>query len=139
MSNLLRARLGLERSDVTLELLQVSFPLRITWSAAHQRSDDVSPQGQLLQCIGEPSLPLTDQRQFAVAHSKITLPHRVAGIGGGEPLSDGEAVAVGLERLVKLALRLEHVADIAVRDRQIVLVLLGWAAASRSAMARLSR
>ena len=36
-------------------------------------------------------------------------------IGGGEALADGEAVAVGLERLVELALRHQHVADLVVR------------------------
>ena len=38
-----------------------------------------------------------------------------------QPLSDGEAVAVGLERAGKVALRHLHVADLAVRHRQIAL------------------
>ena len=37
--------------------------------------------------------------------------------------ANGEAVAVGLERLVELALRHQHVADLVVGDRQIALPL----------------
>src|SRR6202035_1713382 len=54
---------------------------------------------------------------------QIALPLRIAAIGGGEALADGEAVAVRLERLVELALRHQHVADLDVRDRQIALPL----------------
>ena len=45
----------------------------------------------------------------------------VVGTEGNEALSDGEAVAIGPKRLVELALRLKHVADVAVGDRQIAL------------------
>ena len=48
---------------------------------------------------------------------------RVAGIGCSELLSDSKAVAVGLERVIELALRCKHVAEPEVRDRQIVLRL----------------
>ena len=48
-------------------------------------------------------------------------PLRIATIGSGKALADGEAVAVGRERLVELALRHQHVADPVVRDRQIAL------------------
>ena len=58
-----------------------------------------------------------------VGDRQIALPLRVAGVGGGETLSDGKAVAVRLERLVELALRHQHVADILVGDRQIALPL----------------
>ena len=40
-----------------------------------------------------------------------------------QALGDGEAVAVGLERLVELALRHQHVADLVVGDRQNALPL----------------
>ena len=41
----------------------------------------------------------------------MALPPAIAAIGGGEALGDGEAIAVGLERLLELALRHKHVAD----------------------------
>jgi hypothetical protein len=39
---------------------------------------------------------------------QIALPLRVAGIGGGQALADREAVLVGLERVVELALRYQR-------------------------------
>ena len=49
------------------------------------------------------------------------LPAGVAGIGLRQPLGDGEAVAIGLQRSRKVALRHLHVADLVVRHRQIAL------------------
>src|SRR5208282_4139684 len=49
------------------------------------------------------------------------LPARIAGIGLGEALPDGERGAVGLEAPRQIALFHEHVADPTLRDRQIAL------------------
>ena len=52
---------------------------------------------------------------------QIALPSGVAGVGLGQPLGDGEAVAVGFQRARRVALRHQHVADLVVRHRQIAL------------------
>ena len=49
------------------------------------------------------------------------LPAGIAGIGVRQPLYDGEAVAVGLKRAGKVALRHQRVADFHVRNREIEL------------------
>ena len=97
----MRARFALETENLLLEPGQVSFPLRITRSDGHKCSPDVSPQGELLQGIGDPALPFIGPRQFDVADSEIALPLRVAAVRGGEPLGDCKAVAVGRQRLIK--------------------------------------
>ena len=45
---------------------------------------------------------------LGIADCKVALPAGVAEIGLRQPLSDGEAVAVGLERAGKVALRHLH-------------------------------
>src|SRR5262249_3970185 len=57
----------------------------------------------------------------ADAELEVILPLYVVGIGRGEALYNGEGVAIGLERLLELALRLQHVAKPVIRDRQITL------------------
>jgi putative ABC transport system substrate-binding protein len=44
----------------------------------------------------------------------LTVPHGIDAIGGGKPVGDGEALAVGLQRPVELALRHQHVTDLEV-------------------------
>ena len=51
----------------------------------------------------------------------MALPAGVAGIGLCQPLTDGEAVAIGLERAGKVALRHLHVANFLVRHRHLAL------------------
>ncbi len=41
---------------------------------------------------------------------QIALPLGIAGIGLGEALGDGQAVAIGFQRLGQFALCLEHIA-----------------------------
>src|SRR5262249_22793261 len=58
---------------------------------------------------------------WRIAHGQIALRAGMAGVGRGQALSDGEAVAVGLQRLAQIALRHQHVADPVVGPRQIAL------------------
>ena len=60
--------------------------------------------------IGLVSGLLKYKPDLLVGHRQIALPAGVAGIGPGEPLGDGEAVLVGLQRLRQVALRHQHVA-----------------------------
>src|SRR4051794_7562281 len=53
-----------------------------------------------------------------MADGKVALPLRIARIGGGQALPNGEAVAIDVERLLGLALRHEHVANSLVGCRQ---------------------
>ena len=78
---------------------------------------------------------------FVDTESNGALPLWIAAIGGGKPLDDGEAVAVSLECLIELTLRLQHVADLVVGQRQVALParIAASAAASRSRMASPSR
>jgi hypothetical protein len=52
-----------------------------------------------------------------VTDAKIKLPLGVARIGFRQPLCNGEAIAVGLERAGEIALRDLHVADLVVGHR----------------------
>ena len=54
---------------------------------------------------------------------QFTLPVGVGRVGLGQALCDGEAVLVGGQRLLELALRHQHVADLFVGDREIALPL----------------
>ena len=65
--------------------------------------------------------PVSEPTNLADAVLQIALPAGIARVGLGQALSDGEAVAVGLQRLAQLALRHQHVADIVVGGRQIAL------------------
>jgi hypothetical protein len=65
-------------------------------------------------------LPLEQQGQLRVANGEVALPLRIAGIACGEALTDVKGVAIGLERIVELALIRQYVADLLVRDRQVV-------------------
>ena len=49
------------------------------------------------------------------------LPAGIAGVGLGQAVADGEAVAVGFQRLGEIALRHLHVADLLVGDGEIAL------------------
>jgi hypothetical protein len=64
---------------------------------------------------------------------------RVAAIGGGEALSDCEAVLVGLKRVAVPALRHQDVADFSARDHQAELPLRVAAIGSGEALAEVGR
>jgi hypothetical protein len=55
-------------------------------------------------------------RQLDEAHDQVALPLAVAGVPGGQRFADGEALAVGGERPLAVALGAEHVADPVVAD-----------------------
>ena len=57
-----------------------------------------------------------------MADSEIALPLRIAAISLGQPLCNGEAVAVGLQRRCQIALRYQHVADLVISNRQVSLI-----------------
>ena len=76
-----------------------------------QALHDLKPSAQ----IGESRREVT-LSYFNISHSpkgdvNVALPLRIAAIRGGQALGGGEAVAVGPQRLLELALRYQHVAD----------------------------
>jgi hypothetical protein len=58
-----------------------------------------------------------------MSNPEITLPFGITGVGGGETLHEGEAVAVDVERLIELALLNKYVAGPLIGDREIALPL----------------
>ena len=58
---------------------------------------------------------------FSIGYRQIALPFGFSRIDLRQPLADGEAVAVGLQRACKVSLSHLHVADPRVRHREIAL------------------
>ena len=54
-------------------------------------------------------------------NGEIALPSGIAGVGRGQAFADGEAVAEGFQRVGQIALRHQHVADLAIGDGEIAL------------------
>ncbi len=59
--------------------------------------------------------------ELAMAGSQVCLPSGIAGIGLGEALENGEAVAIGFQRVGQGALGLQHIAHLDIGDREIAL------------------
>src|SRR5512143_1547189 len=53
-----------------------------------------------------------DVADLVVGHGEIALPAGIAWIALGETINDGEALAIGFERLGEIALRHQDVADL---------------------------
>src|SRR4029453_14666797 len=67
------------------------------------------------------TLCLLHGADHAPGHCEITLPARIAWVGFGEALGNGEAVLVGFQRGDKVALRHLPIAHVLVADRQVAL------------------
>ena len=93
-----------------------------------------------LQRLGELALRHQHVADLVVRDRQIALPAGIAGVGLGQALGDGEAVAEGFQRLGEIALRHQHVADLVIGDREIALPagIARVGRARRSMMARLS-
>jgi hypothetical protein len=65
--------------------------------------------------------PAIEQTELAIVASEVELPADIAEIRVRQPLSDGETVAIGCQRVRKLALRHLHVANLHDGDREIAL------------------
>ena len=69
-----------------------------------ERRDDGAPALEHAPRFGLVAHANIKLPKLAMARSQICLPSGIAGIGLGEALGDGEAVAIGFERLGQVSL-----------------------------------
>src|SRR5262249_27145791 len=93
-----RSRLRLlEFCELRLGVWQGARPVGpgpvLVFDLAHRRTDDRPPPSRLVVPFSKP--PMRDDN--------VPLPQRIAGVGLGQPLPDGETCAVGGQRLGEVA------------------------------------
>ena len=76
--------------------------------------DDLAALPEFAQCTRHVALFRENPRNVVVSDSHIALPASIVRVGVSQVVANGEAVPVGLQRLVEIAPRLKHVANIVV-------------------------